>query len=396
MAAEDTKTSTFSNDEKVTKRAREDDLKEIKDAKDIKKARMEEINKEADSDTKNVLKDQVKEKVGKVEEKEEEKKEEKKEGRDEGKESNDLKNQKVLEGSKDHTKDTSESEETRQFRQSGRTNESSESKVSSNSEGPKGPKGEQEGNEKTGEEPGVEKKQAAGKDKKESDKQVTPSFVFGATSSFGSGFKVTQKGSDGKSKEASPKASAFGSGLSFGNGFGVLKKNEKEVSTEQTPEKVTENVPELSDSQEKFAENSTESSTSSGQGVVKLQKQKVKSGEEAEETLYQANAKLYQYTNIKTGWKERGVGVIKVNKNVHTGKARLVMRSRGMLKVILNLSLVKGFTVQKGFVGSMQGEKFIRMVTQDDNKAPIQTAVKTSKQEIAEGLYESIVKLIPK
>jgi len=37
-----------------------------------------------------------------------------------------------------------------------------------------------------------------------------------------------------------------------------------------------------------------------------LHKQDVKSGEELEETLIQANAKLYQLVDMKTGWKERG------------------------------------------------------------------------------------------
>lgn len=226
---------------------------------------------------------------------------------------------------------------------------------------------------------------------KSTNQESKPKLVFGANSSFGSGFKVAGslplKSEEAKkelSKETgTQKPSAFGSGLSFGSGFGILKKSDKEDTKEKTPESG-------SDSKEKSGELSASSN------VVKLQKQEIKSGEESEETIYQANAKLYQLADIEAGWKERGVGVIKVNKNISTGKSRLVMRSRGMLKVILNLSLVKGFAVQKGFVGSMQGEKFIRMVTQDDNKAPIQTAVKTGNKEIAEELYDSIVKLIPK
>ncbi|GCE99064.1 hypothetical protein ZYGM_004336 [Zygosaccharomyces mellis] len=226
---------------------------------------------------------------------------------------------------------------------------------------------------------------------KSTNQESKPKLVFGANSSFGSGFKVAGslplKSEEAKkelSKETgTQKPSAFGSGLSFGSGFGILKKSDKEDAKEKTPESG-------SDTKEKSGE------LSASPNVVKLQKQEIKSGEESEETIYQANAKLYQLADIEVGWKERGVGVIKVNKNISTGKSRLVMRSRGMLKVILNLSLVKGFAVQKGFVGSMQGEKFIRMVTQDDNKAPIQTAVKTGNKEIAEELYDSIVKLIPK
>ncbi|CAI4401176.1 CIC_collapsed_G0027630.mRNA.1.CDS.1 [Saccharomyces cerevisiae] len=130
---------------------------------------------------------------------------------------------------------------------------------------------------------------------------------------------------------------------------------------------------------------------------LKLQKQEVKSGEESEECIYQVNAKLYQLSNIKEGWKERGVGIIKINKSKDdVEKTRIVMRSRGILKVILNIQLVKGFTVQKGFTGSLQSEKFIRLLAVDDNGDPAQYAIKTGKKETTDELYNIIVKSVPK
>ncbi|CAR27080.1 hypothetical protein ZYGR_0I03540 [Zygosaccharomyces rouxii] len=339
MAADQEK-KVSTEDENKNKRVREE---EVKDLKETKKVKTDEEKKEEKKNEKEVekLEDKKEDKKEKSQD-EEDKKEEDKEGKEEQEE----KEEKLVSKEKD-------------------------------------PKESQNENKN---DPDSKEKSASQESK--------PKFVFGASSSFGSGFKVASSGplnneeakKDLSREAGTPKPSAFGSGLSFGGGFGVLKASDKEDSKEKTPEP-------SSDAKERSRESSSASSSANG---TKLQKQDVKSGEESEETIYQANAKLYQLADIEAGWKERGIGVIKVNKNVNTGKSRLVMRSRGILKVILNLSLVKGFTVQKGFVGSMQGEKFIRMVTQDDNKSPIQTAVKTGSKEIAEDLYDSIVKLIPK
>lgn len=251
---------------------------------------------------------------------------------------------------------------------------------------------------------GEEKATAEASDK--TDVSDKPKHVFGSATSFGSGFAAAKSsaasgGSNGsKDEKSNSKPSAFGSGLAFGGGFTMLKKTDekdaKATEKDQTPEpsKEKEETPFSEDSKEQHTE--TESTLGSSETTgFKLQKQEVNSGEELEEVVYQVNAKLYQLEDLKLGWKERGVGFIKVNKNKSTGKARLVMRSRGVLKVILNLPLIKGFKIQKGFPGSLQGEKFIRITAVDDNKAPLQYAVKTGKEETVQELYDNIVKLVP-
>lgn len=227
-----------------------------------------------------------------------------------------------------------------------------------------------------------------------------PKFVFGSASSFGSGFKAAkttnESGNINKEKgesDKSPKPFSFGSGLSFVSGFGVLKKAEDK--TDESDEKEKKEPPNSEQKQEKNSGLDGAIAVPVDHNTVKLQKQEIKSGEESEETIYQVNAKLYQLSDLKDGWKERGVGTIRVNKNMNTQKVRLVMRSRGILKVILNLPLVKGFNIQRGFPGSLQSEKFIRMITVDDNKAPVQYAVKTGKEDTIQELYESIVKQVP-
>lgn len=246
----------------------------------------------------------------------------------------------------------------------------------------------------------------------------SPSPAFGSSTSFGGGFSTLKKEekndkkkneekdeqeeeclkAEKEKKEENPsnKPAAFGSGFAFGAGFKTLNKDTPSAAgifeTNNGSEKKSGDE---GKEKSKKNEKGISSGTPSNDGVVQLTKQEIKSGEEAEESVYQANAKLYQLTSIKEGWKERGIGAIHVNKHPESGKARVVMRSRGLLKVILNLPLIKGFSVQKGFPGSIQGEKFIRILAVDENKIPVQYALKTGKGEIADELYDNITKLIP-
>lgn len=65
----------------------------------------------------------------------------------------------------------------------------------------------------------------------------------------------------------------------------------------------------------------------------------VETGEENEETVFSANAVLFEF--LDGGWKERGKGELKVNVSSSGEKerSRLVMRTRGNLRLILNASL---------------------------------------------------------
>ncbi|CAI4065562.1 hypothetical protein SUVZ_09G1010 [Saccharomyces uvarum] len=235
------------------------------------------------------------------------------------------------------------------------------------------------------------------------DEERKDKFVFGAASNFGTGFGVSkgdtknEKPTNAKSSSASDattkKPFAFGSGLSFGSGFNILKsKNDNDT---EDGKKVADDKEKVNSESEQRAKASEEPQDAAK--PLKLQKQDIKSGEESEECIYQVNAKLYQLSKIEEGWKERGVGVIKVNKSKKDDeKTRIVMRSRGILKVILNIQLVKGFTVQKGFTGSLQSEKFIRLLALDDNGDPAQYAIKTGKKETTDELYNTIAKSVPK
>lgn len=228
------------------------------------------------------------------------------------------------------------------------------------------------------------------------DEEEKPKFVFGSTTKFGAGFNLTEQKKDSEIDASPNKPMTFGSGFSFGSGFGVLKKTTEEDKDNETKiEDETKEDSQNIDKKENTEDSKNEVITENGE-KIQLRKQDVKSGEELEETIYQANAKLYQLIDFKTGWKERGVGVAKLNKDRKSEKARIIMRTRTVLKVILNLSLVKGITVQKGFPGSLQSEKFLRIIGIDENNRPVTFALKTGKEETTEELYKQIDSLISK
>lgn len=71
-------------------------------------------------------------------------------------------------------------------------------------------------------------------------------------------------------------------------------------------------------------------------------------GEEEEETMFSCRAKLFHY---EKEWKERGVGTVKLNvhyslkedpEEVPEQKARLIMRTDGVHRVVLNTPIFKG------------------------------------------------------
>ncbi|XP_004302923.1 PREDICTED: uncharacterized protein LOC101299101 isoform 2 [Fragaria vesca subsp. vesca] len=72
--------------------------------------------------------------------------------------------------------------------------------------------------------------------------------------------------------------------------------------------------------------------------IPSMQEVAVETGEENEKAVFTADAVLFEF--IDGGWKERGKGDLKVNvSDSGADKARLVMRAKGIRKVILNASL---------------------------------------------------------
>ncbi|CAG8493617.1 5820_t:CDS:2 [Diversispora eburnea] len=112
-----------------------------------------------------------------------------------------------------------------------------------------------------------------------------------------------------------------------------------------------------------------------------LQELEVSTGEENEVTLHSVRAKLYCMDG--SVWKERGVGILKLNYSRDNEKSpRLVMRTENVLRVILNVSLFPGMHAERS------QEKFVRLIAFEDKL--VHLAVKVSDE-----LYEAIKSAIP-
>lgn len=87
-----------------------------------------------------------------------------------------------------------------------------------------------------------------------------------------------------------------------------------------------------------FGVPASDNGSGSVSGLPALQEVPVETGEEKEKALFTADSVLFEY--ISGAWKERGKGELKVNlSTVDAGKARLVMRSKGNYRLILNANL---------------------------------------------------------
>ncbi|KHM98772.1 nuclear pore complex protein NUP50A-like [Glycine soja] len=77
-------------------------------------------------------------------------------------------------------------------------------------------------------------------------------------------------------------------------------------------------------------------SKNEGSGLA-MQEVVVETGEENEEVVFNADSVLFEFAD--GSWKERGKGELKVNVSSETKKARLLMRSKGNFRLILNARL---------------------------------------------------------
>ena len=79
--------------------------------------------------------------------------------------------------------------------------------------------------------------------------------------------------------------------------------------------------------------------------LVSLPEIDVKTGEEHEEVLFTHRAKLFRFDENTNQWKERGIGDIKLLKNVQTNKTRVLMRRDQILKICCNHFITSDMTL---------------------------------------------------
>ncbi|KPI43015.1 Ran-specific GTPase-activating protein 2 [Cyphellophora attinorum] len=216
--------------------------------------------------------------------------------------------------------------------------------------------------------------------------------LFGAKSAFGGG------GFGGSSSNSFGGSSGFGGGAapkSFGGAPSVI--GASHTKAEEDDEDGS------GDEEEAGATGPAEEDKPDS----RFHKQDVETGEEGEQTIFSARAKLYHFDEKQ--WKERGTGVIKVNirqekttkpdeseddheQDPEAGdyddvdiKARVIMRSDGVHRVILNSPVFKDMKV-----GTTDGDepsgKTMYLTGMDEGK-PRLFQIKMGKEDTLRELY---------
>ncbi|XP_028987887.1 ran-binding protein 3b isoform X1 [Betta splendens] len=127
-------------------------------------------------------------------------------------------------------------------------------------------------------------------------------------------------------------------------------------SQESTPEKAANSVSES-------LEESAAAYTKATAKKCILEKVDVKTGEESESNVLQMQCKLYVFEKTAQSWIERGRGLLRLNDMASTEdgtlQSRLVMRTQGSLRLILNTKLWPQMQVDKA------SEKSVRITAMD-------------------------------
>lgn len=188
----------------------------------------------------------------------------------------------------------------------------------------------------------------------------TPSF--GSTTKFGSPVDLSNKPNV---FDAEKKKSSFGSNSKFAN---ALENQLRKKSFLDEPTEVTKQEPK----QPQFKQ-------------VDLEKTEITTGEEDEVSKFNATCKLFELdlTKVLEGWKERGLGPVHVN---HLKKepilGRIVMRSQGLLRVVLNYKIQPDTKLMLGLEASLTPGKYLRLNLVGSSGNPSQYLLKFGNETI--------------
>ncbi|XP_063742382.1 ran-binding protein 3b isoform X9 [Eleginops maclovinus] len=234
------------------------------------------------------------------------------------------------------------------------------------------------------------------KDGEKKDTDVAISFVFGQN--IKDRAKLEENSTDGKSKDGLPldaqsegtnyflqyistpssknAANSTDSGAKFVFGQNMSERvlsppkgeppieENKEVLAAPAPEpSAQEATPEKANSVSESLEESAAAYTKATAKKCVLEKVDVKTGEESESNVLQMQCKLYVFEKTAQSWIERGRGLLRLNDMASTEdgtlQSRLVMRTQGSLRLILNTKLWAQMQVDKA------SEKSVRITAMD-------------------------------
>jgi len=121
----------------------------------------------------------------------------------------------------------------------------------------------------------------------------------------------------------------------------------------------------------------------------------VVTGEENEDTVFSMRVKLFSSNAQvdKGAWKERGVGLFKINvekledqENSGPRKARLVMRMEGAKRLVLNVALLDYVKVDR------PGDKQVRFSALEKSDSLTSFLLRVGRKDEAEDLFNALVK----
>lgn len=191
----------------------------------------------------------------------------------------------------------------------------------------------------------------------------------------GTGFSSTTFSFGGISKEGS--SLGFGSESGAGSLFGA--------KSDQSPFGL--NLPTNGSTSLFGNSGSSLVNKSEGTGFPSKEEVTVETGEENEKPVFAADSVLFEYLN--GGWKERGKGELKVNvSTTGEGKGRLVMRTKGNYRLILNASL---FPEMKLANMDKRGVTFACLNSAADGKGLSTIALKFKDASIVEDFRAAVV-----
>ncbi|WWC59716.1 uncharacterized protein I303_102278 [Kwoniella dejecticola CBS 10117] len=198
-----------------------------------------------------------------------------------------------------------------------------------------------------------------------------PQATFGSFSSTSSPFAASSAKATSAFGSAPVKGSAFGTYSNTSSAFSTKKTTpvEGEAKAEAGPSSFGDILKEKGDN-------------SNTEEKVEMQEQDVTTGEEGEDTVFQTRTRLYTNEG-SVGWKERGVGLLKLNVSRTDGSgARLVMRTDGVHRLILNSKLYSHLTLYPD-------GKMVRMTLPEDGKMTI-VCFRMSNPKTVEDLCDNI------
>ncbi|XP_038634012.1 ran-binding protein 3b isoform X6 [Scyliorhinus canicula] len=160
------------------------------------------------------------------------------------------------------------------------------------------------------------------------------------------------------------------------------------VASGSVPEPIQETIPEKVNNVTESLEESAAAYTKATAKKCLLEKVEVITGEEAESNVLQIQCKLFVFDKTSQSWVERGRGLLRLNDMASADdgalQSRLVMRTQGSLRLILNTKLWAQMQIDKA------SEKSIRITAMDAEDQGVKVFLISASSKDAGQLYAAL------